>query len=206
VATDLSEASDLALWHAWRRAAGRDDCELHVVHVIEEPATLGEAARLEERRRRHDEAQQEVYAHVLKRATGWELAPLHRPLTVHVRLGRPDRAILQLAADVDADLLVVGSHGKSGLQQMFGSVSRKLLSAARLPLLVARPKQLDEMRSSAQLEPVCMDCLRARAASEGARWWCELHGRDHVDVHGAASSRRRDFAKPSADSGSMYAR
>ena len=38
----------------------------------------------------------------------------------------------------------------------------------------------------------------------GERWWCDVHGREHIDVHGVASTRRRGFAKSPADSMAAY--
>lgn len=200
-ATDFTPASDDAIRQAWLRATGAPEVELHLVHVTDEVHREGEEGRRERLARLHHAATVQVRRQV--EAQG--LPALAHPLTVHVRVGEPAAAILQLAADLDADLLVVGSHGKSGVAHWFGSVARKLLETAQLPMLIARPKAIDEMRESAQLTPPCPDCVATRRATGGARFWCDLHGREHVHVHGHASTQRVTFAKPSADSGSLYA-
>jgi len=53
--------------------------------------------------------------------------------------GRPDELTLQTAALKSADLIVVGSHGRTGLQRaMLGSVSERIIDAATMPVLVAK--------------------------------------------------------------------
>jgi nucleotide-binding universal stress UspA family protein len=47
--------------------------------------------------------------------------------------------IVRTAADVGADLIVVGSHGRTGITRlMLGSVAAKVMSHATMPVLVAR--------------------------------------------------------------------
>jgi len=54
----------------------------------------------------------------------------------------PHQAILQQAEKCGADLIFIASHGRSGLQRlMLGSVTARLLTEARLPVLVARVAQ-----------------------------------------------------------------
>lgn len=49
------------------------------------------------------------------------------------------RGILETAKSVNADLLVMGSHGRRGLEKlMLGSVTSQVLSHAHLPVLVVR--------------------------------------------------------------------
>ena len=47
--------------------------------------------------------------------------------------------IIQTAADVSADLIVLGSHGRSGIARlMLGSVATKVVAESPVPVLVAR--------------------------------------------------------------------
>jgi len=53
--------------------------------------------------------------------------------------GRPDEVIIETAATKKADLIVVGSHGRTGLERtMLGSVSERVLDAASTAVLVAK--------------------------------------------------------------------
>ncbi len=47
--------------------------------------------------------------------------------------------IVRVADSVGADLIVMGSHGRRGLEKLvLGSVAQRVLSAARIPVLVVR--------------------------------------------------------------------
>ena len=49
------------------------------------------------------------------------------------------RGILETASSVDADLIVMGSHGRRGLEKLvLGSVAAQVLAHAHLPILVVR--------------------------------------------------------------------
>lgn len=49
------------------------------------------------------------------------------------------RGVVQAAESVQADLIVMGSHGRSGLEKLvLGSVTQAVLSHTRLPVLVVR--------------------------------------------------------------------
>jgi nucleotide-binding universal stress UspA family protein len=49
------------------------------------------------------------------------------------------RGILEAAAGIEADLIVMGSHGRSGLEKMvLGSVAQRVLSHSHLPVFVVR--------------------------------------------------------------------
>jgi len=55
----------------------------------------------------------------------------------HVRFGQAHREILSVAEEENADLIVMGSHGRGALERIvFGSTVRKVIRAARCPVLV----------------------------------------------------------------------
>lgn len=57
----------------------------------------------------------------------------------HVRFGRPGQAIAELADEVGAELIIVPSHGRTGLARLaLGSVAEKILRLAHCPVLVLR--------------------------------------------------------------------
>ena len=54
--------------------------------------------------------------------------------------GFPDEGICQAAEELDAELVVVGSHGRTGLDRLLlGSVAEKVVRACQRSVLVARP-------------------------------------------------------------------
>ena len=57
-----------------------------------------------------------------------------------LRKGEPARLICERAADVDADLIVMTSHGRTGLSRVwFGSVADGVMRHAEIPVLIVRP-------------------------------------------------------------------
>lgn len=73
--------------------------------------------------------------------------------------GRPKEVILDLAASWPADLIVVGSHGRSGIGQFFlGSVSMSILSAAPCSVMVVKLPKKTEKESEAAGKEVIKSC------------------------------------------------
>ena len=59
--------------------------------------------------------------------------------------GRPADALLAVAAEVDADGIVVGSHGYGPMSALLGSVSHDLLRSADRPVTVLPPACAERM-------------------------------------------------------------
>ncbi|MBX3273192.1 MAG: universal stress protein [Sandaracinaceae bacterium] len=132
---DLSPASEEALEEAvrWAERAG---AELHVLHAFQLPVyTLLEGGHFFEPDlpSRVQALRAEALRAVLaRRAPGVDAK-------LHVLEGAPIEALSQLVADEAIDLVVVGTHGRSGVQRLvLGSVAEQLLRTARVPLLVVR--------------------------------------------------------------------
>lgn len=71
---------------------------------------------------------------ILNHFPGWTV-------TVEGTYGSPAWELLERAESIDADLIVVGSHGRSAIGRLFlGSVSQKVLTEARCSVRVARGK------------------------------------------------------------------
>jgi len=103
-------------------------------------------------------------------------------IRAHQRLEVPSEEIAQLAADVEADLVVVGTHGRRGLtRMMLGSVAEATVRLAPCPVLVVRPKALPA--SVPAIQPPCPLCIEARRASGGKEYWCEQHSQHHGQRH-----------------------
>lgn len=60
-------------------------------------------------------------------------------VTTFVRIGHPVDEILRLAAEHEVDTIVMGTHGRSGLQQMLtGSVAERVVRTSPVPVLTTR--------------------------------------------------------------------
>lgn len=72
----------------------------------------------------------------------------------HGRLGDPATTLLQMCVDYEADLLIVGTHGRRGLERWLdGSVAEHLVRNARCPVLVARPKDYAGLQKTVLPDP-----------------------------------------------------
>ena len=57
--------------------------------------------------------------------------------TIQVKEAQPSQAIIATAADRGCDLIVMASHGRSGLSAVvLGSVTNKVLTHTKIPVLV----------------------------------------------------------------------
>ena len=58
---------------------------------------------------------------------------------VRVGLGAPWQAVCKAGRDENVDLLVIGSHGYSGIDHLLGTTAAKVVNHADRPVLVVRP-------------------------------------------------------------------
>lgn len=114
-----------------------------------------------------------------------------RRVVTHLLDGEPAQELVWLAAHIDADLIVVGTHGRRGISRvLLGSVAERVVRLAGCPVCVVREKRHSAAWKVPEIEPPCPDCLAARSASGGQELWCARH-KSHVHTHvysGAESS------------------
>jgi len=186
VGIDYSPTSDLALERAFELAAARPRADVHVVNVVRlygmqavvdgpaEPTgfasvSMADATALVQR-----------YVEDRRQAFRGSLDSVR--VRAHLRLEAPAQEIAQIAADLEADLVVVGTHGRRGIARLLlGSVAEAVVRLAPCPVFVVRPKALPEQMP--RIEPPCPQCLEARRASSGAEYWCEQHRERHGQRH-----------------------
>ena len=78
----------------------------------------------------------------LERQRGLKFSPDH----CHIRAGRPFAEICELARGIDADLIILGSRGYSGLKRvLLGSTAERVIRLAPCPVLVPRGKRYKAM-------------------------------------------------------------
>ncbi len=149
VGIDFSELGNSALDEAITLAAERDDASLHIVHVAESEGpllrlALPDGARSVTRQEATDYLSEHAQKHLTaRRGDGVDL-PDERA-EVHVRVGVPSDELVRVASDHSADLVVVGTHGRTGLTRiLLGSVAEATVRKAHCPVLVIRPKSYPE--------------------------------------------------------------
>tara|TARA_B100001750_G_scaffold213990_1_gene196862 strand:- start:3842 stop:4300 length:459 start_codon:yes stop_codon:yes gene_type:complete len=140
VAVDTDALSLEALRRAVERAA-LFGAKVRIVHVYASaapapPIPLPGAAAL------HQEAQRALEDEVRRKVEAFlptdELAGVEHSLEI-VRHASPGEALCELASKGDVDLLLVGSHHRTGLGRVFlGSVAERVVRTAPCDVLVVR--------------------------------------------------------------------
>jgi nucleotide-binding universal stress UspA family protein len=141
VAYSLSAGGTLALEHAVelaRRSPGR---ALHVVHAIDAHAGTSLVPRDGRPDYHYADAVQAAIGDIVKSVLTVRPAPHEIHVDIHARFGKPAEEILAVAGELGADLILVGSHDRTGLERMLlGSTSATVVRQAACPVLVIRPK------------------------------------------------------------------
>jgi nucleotide-binding universal stress UspA family protein len=136
-ATDYSESSVPACDYALT-LAGLAGAEVHVLHVIGEFADQRksqiqpEAMELLER---------EVELQAVKEMKDFCRDKFDEkvPFQTEVVMGIPFQEILKRAESLPADLIVVGTHGRTGLEHVLvGSTAERLVRRSTIPVLTVR--------------------------------------------------------------------
>lgn len=138
VPVDFSEPSKSALQYA--QSLGKQlGAALTLIHVVEPfwyphdwdyvpgfEGKIGTEAREKEARKR-----------LAGLAT--ELVDSSVPTEPCVRVGTPWNEIVSAAENLDADLIIIGTHGRTGLKHVvMGSTAERVVRHAHCPVLVAR--------------------------------------------------------------------
>lgn len=139
VGTDFSDPAARALDRAID-LAHRYGAKLHLVHAWDPPAiTYGAIASmaLDVQASYERSAREQLEHRVAERVA--ELRARGTELESTLAQGVPWEQILEVAERVGADLIVVGTHGRKGLQRaLLGSVAERVMRLSTVPVMVVR--------------------------------------------------------------------
>ena len=136
-AVDFSPASQAPLELA-ADLARRHRCQLSVAHVFE-PPTATATDLLVSPPELFDAAVCDTERELERcRARAQELSD--RPIRSVLLKGAPAEALVEWAREHPCDLIVLGTHGRNGLERfVLGSVAEKVVRTASCSVMVARP-------------------------------------------------------------------
>lgn len=140
--TDLSELSQVGVRYALNLAKAVG-AEVTVYHVVNYEELLWYGEKIKEKTASGPpysvlEKYQSALAQFLKTNFS-DLIPSVK-VREKVELGRPDENIVEEAKKEGTDLIVISTHGRTGLSHMFvGSVTEKVVRHAPCPVLSIRP-------------------------------------------------------------------
>ncbi|MDQ3414259.1 MAG: universal stress protein [Verrucomicrobiota bacterium] len=85
--------------------------------------------------------------------------------SLQIRVGRPHSQICELASEIQADLIVLSTHGRTGWERaLLGSTAERVIRHAPCPVLVARPtsRKKTELKLQKILVPLDFSACAAR--------------------------------------------
>jgi nucleotide-binding universal stress UspA family protein len=157
-ALDGSQYAEIVLEHALDQAARHDGADLHFIMIVEEAADIAASKRW-------------LAQTVL---LGLDAFSAHREAwrtRLHVRVGKTCDEIVDLAAEVDADLLVIGNYGVHPQRRSIASTIVERAPCATLVVGLAG--------HVVEAQPQCPACVEVRETTDGERWFCDEHTSDH---------------------------
>lgn len=185
IASDLSEASDEAVRQGVEQAAGGRIALCHVMPELGTHALL--AQQYEEDLNKQLEMQPRI-AEALQGQLDRLVPQVGAAAEVFIEQGSDYDQILRRAEEWQAQLIAVGTHGRTGLRRMLlGSVADQVVRAAHCPVLVARPQREGVILAATDLTDPALPAIEL-AAAEAKR-----SGRKLVVMH-AMESREGDAA------------
>ncbi|MDH4652544.1 MULTISPECIES: universal stress protein [unclassified Pseudomonas] len=148
LATDLSNRSDRALRRA-ARLAHQFNCPWFILHVVDEDQPQLRIELEVEQVRRYLNEQLDLFTELAGRAP-----------EIWVEVGDPAKHITDCTRWADIDLLVVGSHRKNPLRDIFaGTTLERLLRTSHVPILLVNKVAEDDYR----MPLLALDCSPASA-------------------------------------------
>jgi len=130
VPTDFSKTSDIALQYGITLAQALN-AQLYLLHV---PGKTGENFEADFPFGQFESPIRERFELLVSPQQGKQLRTEYA-----VRIGTPHEEIMRYVSDRDIDLVVMGSHGRSGVARaVMGSVAETVVRQAPCPVLVVR--------------------------------------------------------------------
>jgi len=143
IPTDFSKISYTAFHYA-KEIGYMYKAKLHLIHILDEvPPVFGNGLNGNSKETISEEAEiiarekLEQAKEELGQSTGLEIS-------VELRKGVDHEEIIKYAKELNAELIVIATHGRSGVMQtLLGSVAQKVIKNAKCPVLVTTPEEKD---------------------------------------------------------------
>lgn len=146
VGYDFSHSGHAALHRAVSLAARAPHHVLHVVCVVHPKEPIPSIPVYDGVDYRYAARVQEALAIEVQQELDRAEVTTRINFFVHAPIGKPAAEILRIASEVGADLIIVGSHGLTGIERLvLGSTSEKIVREAGCTVEVARVKQYPDV-------------------------------------------------------------
>jgi nucleotide-binding universal stress UspA family protein len=140
VPTDFSAASDTALAYG-RALAARFDAQLHIVTVVENFFRIvGVEGYITDAGGHNKRDSESIARALLERAAGGPDVGRVGTRAVLLNASTPALAVVDYARQHAVDLIIIGSHGHTGLaHRLMGGVAEEIVRLAPCPVLTVKP-------------------------------------------------------------------
>ena len=142
--TDLSELSWVGVHYALNLAKAQKS-EVIVYHVVDYDTLVlhGQRSSAPASFQPPDHLFLERYQFALSQFLKDHVSDLASSVTVRtkVELGTTDQRIVDFAKSERCDLIVISTHGKTGIRMTLGSVTEKVVQTSTCPVLSIRPEE-----------------------------------------------------------------
>ncbi len=141
VGVDFQRCGDEAILAALRMLNEGSASEVHMLHVLDPRDVIDDPQMplLQTEEEVLERGPGILRSRVEQLASVHGLLFNHERVVSHVRVGRAVETLLQMTVDYDADLLVISTHSRHGIDRLvLGSVAEALVRKAHCPVLVAR--------------------------------------------------------------------
>ena len=119
---------------------------------------------------------------VLDEATAFDVAE-DLPVERHLVEGKPSKAIVRHAIEADADLVVMGRYGRSGItQHLLGNTSERVLRNTEVPVLTVPGDGVDE-GTGREYSDVLLTTDGSEMAEKAAPYAADVAGRTAATLH-----------------------
>jgi len=138
--TDLSSASISAFKYA-KSLAEKYGATIYVLHVLENIPPVLSIRSLDLTLERLEKNMEENAKNQLEKIVKENLKTKNKVQTF-IRKGVVDDEIIKFAEEKKVDLIVMGTHGRTGIElTILGSIAEKVVRKAKCPVLTVKPEK-----------------------------------------------------------------
>ncbi len=123
------------------------NAHLHVLHVVKDHPMVSLDSDHSGAKNIHNSNRPDPEEEVRKFVE--KILPYQAKVIEAVRYGQPYKEIVNYACSEDIDLIVIASHGRTGLSHMMmGSVAERVVRFSPVPVLTIKPRKLSHTLAS----------------------------------------------------------
>jgi len=171
-AVDLSECSSAVIEHALDEARRYAHVVVHFITVLEVDQGIFNRAAPTDTQLQEVEASLRALVEESLPAFSDSSGESQRHIRFHIRVGRPDYEIVELAYEAQARRIIVGRRGARIRSKHLGGIASRVVQESPCTVLIVQLANYDGTEHNYER---CLDCVDVRESSGGEQWFCQQH-------------------------------